>query len=274
MAAQVAAVKACAGTAQAGRVVGLFFGGGVDDGVIDGDDLAGIFRRAGHIDAVAQRVADAVRNGGLAVAGRAVKQDRPPRGDGGAEVVDQVGRQDQVTHRAGQVLPGEVGRPDGLMGDLGLVLRQRHGGGAEVFGLGQRIERARLARIGQLEPHFVARCGMQGPRRLDKALGAGGVDQLLCQGRGQREPAREVRHMRKVHAEHGLEQEVAQQHRRQAGVGKAARLRRRGRGVGRGGVDLENGGHRVLVFSGAGVRTGLDRQDGKIQAELRRPSSR
>ena len=71
----IAVVKAVAGAAQRVRVIHRRLSRGMDDRVIDRDDLAGIFNRAGDIDLVAQSGADAVRDGRFAVAGRAIHQD-------------------------------------------------------------------------------------------------------------------------------------------------------------------------------------------------------
>ena len=74
-AAHIAVVKAVSGAAQRVRVIHRRLGCRMDDRVIDGDNLARILNGAGHIDLVTQGGTDAVRDGGLAVAGRAIHQD-------------------------------------------------------------------------------------------------------------------------------------------------------------------------------------------------------
>jgi hypothetical protein len=72
---------------------------GVHDRVEHGDDLTGIAQRVGDVDVVAHGGADAFGDGGFTVAGRAVHQDRAPRGHRRPELVDHAFGQDQVAHR-------------------------------------------------------------------------------------------------------------------------------------------------------------------------------
>jgi hypothetical protein len=97
------------------------------DRVVDRDDLAGIFQRAGHVDLVADGVANAVRDRGFPVAGRAVHQDRPARRHRGAEVVEKIIGQDQMAHRVDELLPGDLDVADRLALDLLGIDLERHG---------------------------------------------------------------------------------------------------------------------------------------------------
>ena len=115
---------------------------GMHDRVVDGDDLAVVDHRAGDVDLVAQRVADAVGDRRFAVARRAVHQDRAAGTDRRAEVVEQFGRQDQVAHRRGELVAGDLDVADRLALDLFGVAVDRHRHRAVVF----RLRRAHRAR--------------------------------------------------------------------------------------------------------------------------------
>ena len=64
--------------------------------------------------------------------------------------------QDQVAHRANQLVPGHLDIPDRLAFHLFRIDIQRHGHGAVVFRLCKRIEGALLAGLGKLKAHFAA----------------------------------------------------------------------------------------------------------------------
>ena len=92
--------------AQLGRLaaqgIGVFFlflDDLMHDRVVNSDHLARVFHGAGHIDVIAKRHADPVRNGRLPVARWAVKQARPPGADRGTEVIQKlVGRKAQLLY--------------------------------------------------------------------------------------------------------------------------------------------------------------------------------
>jgi hypothetical protein len=108
---------------------------------------------------------------------------------------------------------------------------KRHGHGAVVFRLPQRVERAGLARFGQLVAHLAARVGVQRARRLEKLLAAGDVDEFLRDRDRQADRLGEFGHPLEVHAEHRLDQDVPHHHRRKEHLLEPAG-RRRGHHVG------------------------------------------
>ena len=211
-AAHVAAVEAVAGATQGRGIVELFLGGGMHDRVVDGDDLAGIFHGAGHVDLVAKGIADAVGDRGFPVARRAVHQDRAAGADSGAEVRDQVIGQDQVPHGGGQVIAGDLDVTDRLSLDLLVVDMQRDGHRAEIFRLRQGVERARLAVVGQLVAHFLVGSGLERAGRLEKQLFPCHVDQFLGNVRRQADGLGNLADLVDALAEHRLDQDIPRHH--------------------------------------------------------------
>ena len=180
----------------------------------------------------------------LPLPGGAVHQHRAPRAHRRAEAAHQAGRQDQVAHRLAQGLAGDAQVADRLAPDLGAVLGERHGQGAEVLRLREGVEGARLARFGQPVGHLAARARAHGPHGLHQRLAAGEVDQLLRDAGGQGQRAREVGQPLEVGAEHRLEQDVARHHEAEPRAREIARGHGRLRG---GGVRV----HRRLLPEGA-----------------------
>ena len=212
----VAAVEAVA-AAQLGGVVLGGLGGAVHDRVVDRDDLPGILDGAGDVDPVAHGVADAVRDRRLAVAGRTVHQDRAARAHRRAEMRDQAFGEHEVAHGTEQLVAGDLDVADRLALDLLAVDLERHRHRPEILRLRQRIERARLAGIGQLVAHLVARgAGAQRAHRFDQALCAAKVDQLLRDADRQAQRLGKPGHGVGILAEQGLQGDVAHEDLRQA----------------------------------------------------------
>ena len=139
LAPDIALIETVGAAAQGVRVIGNLHRRRMHDGVIDGDDLPRIFHGARDIDAVAQRITDAVGDRGFAVAGRAIHQDGAARADGRAKIADQVFGKDQMAHAAHQLVARQLHVADRLAFDLGGIFLQRHRHGAVIFRLREGI---------------------------------------------------------------------------------------------------------------------------------------
>ena len=123
-----------------------------------------------------------------------------------------------MAHGPGQLVTADLDVADRLTLHLFGIDGQRHGHWAKILGLGQSVQRARLACIGQLIAHFAARGRAHVAGSLDQALFAGHVDQFLSHGARQADGDGDFADQIHVFAEDGFQQDVAHHHQRQAHV--------------------------------------------------------
>ncbi len=121
---------------------------------IDGDDVVLGHERVRHVDLAAagvHEVADGLGDGGLAVAGRAVDEDRLAADDGGADRVEQLVADDEVAEGGPHGFGRHVDGRHRLAVDLFDVVFQRHRGGADVGAHLHGFLGAAAAQLGEVE---------------------------------------------------------------------------------------------------------------------------
>ena len=192
------------------------------------DDLAINFETIGNIDHTGEHPADFLGDRGLAVAGRAIKQDRAAGVDRRSDFLDKIRGNHQIGE--GDVDGGPVDPliGDALAPDALTVARQRHGNGTDIEALTHRILRPQLAFLAQGVAQFGHRLGAGGPQGAQQLAFLSFIEQLLDDARRQFEQIADHRGRLHPAPVHCLDQQVEQWGDTETGLGDRKWRRRRG----------------------------------------------